>query len=204
MKVLKWGSTDYASLDPGESPYVEFPHRGVAVSFLNRLRADPGGMASLRGLLRDAGGAQLPAEIGRLGDDAVVQRLAEMLVSRRLKLMRLPDEAPAPAEATPQKEEAPPPPEPVLMTTQKEEEEPPPQAEPQPPTHFVQVVVLDAVSGDPLPDVTATLKLPTGDVEALVTTVEGKARKEGLPEGAWEIQKMENEEVLEVTEVEVS
>lgn len=199
MKVLKLGTTDYGCLEPGESPYVEFPNRGLAISLLNRLRVEPGGMVTLRGLLRDAGGTIMPSEIARLCDEAVLTHLADMLVSRRLKLMRLPEESPAPAEAAPAQEEAAPSP-PPLRPAKEEVEEPPAAAEEED-THWIELVVLEAEGDQPMQGVTATLKLPTGDDEELVTDEQGKIRKEQLPSGSWEIKELESEAVLEVVEV---
>lgn len=106
MKTLRLGSRKYRWLLPGESAHEQFLDRQSARSFLEQLSSGGKGLDAVRDLLLQAGETR-PSE--DTAEHELLERAAELLVSHRLRVVRLATHAPA--VARPPQEPAPTPPE---------------------------------------------------------------------------------------------
>ena len=159
---------------------LEFADAHVAASLLHRLLEDPACAALLRDLLVEV---TVDASSSMLGQHQVVARLAQLLVTGRIKLHRRAPKvfaAPGTPEDADKKPEKP-----VPLKEQK---------------YWIHFQLLDEDTGEPVPGVTAELKLPTGEIKRVTSDGEGRVRVKGLPSGSWDLQQMECSDVLEVIE----
>ena len=137
-------------------------------------------MAPLRSVLLSAAVETNPAGLSQA---EVVTRLARLMVTGRVRIYRL---APRVHVAPGTSDDA-----------EKKPEKPAPLKEQK---YWIHFQLVDDETGEPVPGVTAKLKLPTGEIKEVTSDGEGRIRVRGLPSGTWDIQQMECSDVLEVTE----
>ena len=158
---------------------LEFDDTHEAATFLWRLLHDLSFVAPLRDVLL---AAVVDAGLSMLGDDEVIARLARLLVIGRVRVYRRAPRVFA-APGTPDDAE-------------KKKEKPAPLKEQK---YWIHFQLVDDETGEPVPGVTAKLKLPTGEIKTMTSDGEGRIRVRGLPSGTWDLQQMECSDVLEVT-----
>ena len=151
-----------------------------AATLLRRLLTDMASDAMLRALLVEV---TLDSCSSNLGQHEVVTRLARLLVTGQVRVHRRGPKvfaAPGSPDDADKKQEKPP-----SLEEQK---------------YWIHFQLLDDETGEPVPGVTAKLKLPTGEIKMVTSDGEGRVRVRGLPSGSWDLEKMECSDVLEVIE----
>ena len=173
----------YEILDFNEPPpdgvRMKFADVHDASSLLRRLLVDLSSVAPLREVLA---AAAVDTDLAMLGQRELVARLARLLVTGRVRVYRFEPRVFA-APGTPDDE-------------QQKPEKPAPLKEQK---YWIHFQLVDDETGEPVPGVTAKLKLPTGEIKEVTSDGEGRIRVRGLPSGTWDLQQMECSDVLEVT-----
>lgn len=164
---------------PPDGERLKFPDVYGASNLLRRLLDDLSSVAPLRDVLA---AAAVDTDLAMLGQPELVARLARLLVTGRVRIYRWEPRVFA-APGTPDDDE-------------KKPEKPSPLKEQK---YWIHFQLVDDETGEPVPGVTAKLKLPTGEIKQVTSDGEGRIRVRGLPSGTWDIQQMECSDVLEVT-----
>jgi hypothetical protein len=64
--------------------------------------------------------------------------------------------------------------------------------------HWLEVQLVDDETGEPVRSARLRVRLPDGKESNYTTDGQGRVRVEDVPEGTWNISRMEHDEVLEV------
>jgi hypothetical protein len=157
-----------------------------ARSFLDRFARDPGNLVVIRDLLRQ----EFSQSCFGASDQQVLDRLAGLIAAGRLRLVPLPTS-------------------PVSPTSKHFARVLGPIAEPEKPAkvidssaHWIHLLIVDDETGDPVSNVTVSLKLPSGEIKQFTTDGEGRIRVQGLPPGSWDLEQMEGEDAIDVVKSE--
>jgi len=196
-KVLSRGNQTVELVGLGEAA-AEAPmgvsSRAGAVALLRAFSRDPLNMTTLRRALAEEIGRQ---RVGRLRDAEVVDQLAAQIARGRLRVARHASSnavlKPPPVQAwqgAAIKEK-----EPVVLESTTG---PPPAAET---GSWIKLTVVDDATGEPVPGVTFTLRLPDGTSKEVTTNPSGVAELSDLTPGSFVIQKMADPDGWEVVSV---
>ena len=196
-KVLTAGFNDYDILHSRElyeGEPLRFGDRRTATQFLRRFQRNPLGVKTMR-VFVERGGAL--GAFARLEDEQVVERLAALLVSRRvlvvpraaIYVVPSPDaEEPAPAPAPSLASEAP------LARARPEDKKKK--------KTFIKFRVLDHRTGKPLEGIPLIIRLPDYAVVKEITDASGMVEIHGIDPGTCVLRKIKDSDGLEVIKLE--
>jgi len=180
---------DYHEAHSGDT-FMEFHAESSALNFLQEFADDYLDMMTLRNILEDH---LFNPNLSRLNDQMVLEQVAWLLVSGRIKIAAapLPPEIPSTGGTAPPAEEE----------EEEEEEEVASIAEVAPEPDWITFRVVEDGSGKPVSGVTLKVKLPSGEVWDFTTDGDGKIEIKDVPSGTCTILKMSDADALEVVQV---
>ncbi len=196
-KVLKVGSNQYDILDSRElydGEPLQFGDRRTAAMLLRRFTHNPISNKVLRDFV--ARYSSSASAYSRMGDGEVVERLAVMLVSKRVLIVpraaiytvSSPDtEEPAPAKPT--------------LATDAPAARPRPEDKKKKKT-FIKFRVLDHRTGKPVPGVPLEIRMPDYGVLTWFTDSTGMVEIQGIDPGTCVLKKIKDSDALEVVKFE--
>lgn len=157
-----------------------------ARSFLDRFAREPGNLMILRDLLHQ----EFSQSCTGVSDQQVLDRLAGLIAAGRLQLVPLPTSPVSPTS----KDFA------RILGPMREPEKPAKVIDSS--AHWIHLLIVDDETGEPVSNVTVSIKLPTGEVKQFTTDGEGRIRVQGLPPGSWDLEQMEGEDAIDVVKSE--